>query len=98
MIYPSPDVICSTAIPRDGIKTEEVSFPGHFWTLYRLGQNTEIAALRGREGNSHSNWLSYFSFGETAQSFRGVLCPISVSDETDNLSPPLQREAKPRTW
>lgn len=93
MIYPLPDAICSMTIPRDGIKTEEVSFPAHSWALHRLGHNTEIAALWGRLGNGHSNWLGYFSFGETAQSFRGVLCPISVSDETDNLSPPLQRRA-----
>lgn len=96
MMYPSPDVICSTAIPRGGIKTEEVSFQHALGLFHRLGQNTEIAALWGREGNGHSNWLGYFSFGETARSFRGVLCPISVSDESDNLSLPLG--AKPRTW
>lgn len=45
MIYPSPDVICSLAIPRDRIKTEEVSFPAHSWALHRLGHNKEIAAL-----------------------------------------------------
>lgn len=45
MIYPSPDVIRSTAIPRDGIKTEEASFAAHSWALHGLGPNTEIAAL-----------------------------------------------------
>lgn len=92
-IYPLPDVICSVAIPRDRIKTAESEFSTPVLSSsWACVSHRNIYAPKETE-NSHNNWLSYFSFGEMAKSFRNLLCPINVSDETHNHFLLLQRKA-----